>query len=45
LLLGAEREGVPILSQPPVHIRGVVIHLWGTTSLITWGHADLPWAA
>ena len=44
LLWDAEKSGVSVLPDKPAHIKGVLIHLWGSPNLFVWGIGELPWA-
>jgi hypothetical protein len=44
MLLTADAEGIDLLPVKPTHIKGVLIHSWGSSQVICWGEGDdLPW--
>ncbi|MDN3357793.1 hypothetical protein [Actinomadura sp. DC4] len=45
LLQEAAQQGIDILPKKPMHIRGILIHQWGTPGFIVWGDEELPWVA
>lgn len=45
ILQRAIQAGVDILPRKPTNIRGILIHLWDSTELISWTEGDdFPWS-